>query len=59
MNHSPIYIVENQVYRFEQVIDNCIELFNGFTDTSVMVSTNNRDEIETELNRGHYTITQY
>jgi len=58
MKTSPIYIVENQIYRFEQIIDGMIELFNGHLDKSVMIFTTEIEEIETEIKKHNYTIIQ-
>lgn len=55
-NSNPIYIVENQVYRFEQIIDDCIELFNGVTQTSVMIGSTMEEDIEPAIASGNYEI---
>jgi hypothetical protein len=54
MKSNPIYIIENQVYRFEQVIDGMIELFNGKTDMSVMIEESL--SIEEAIEKKLYTI---
>jgi len=55
-NSNPIYIVENQVYRFEQIIDDCIELFNSHTQTSIMIGSIMEEDIEPYIALGYYEV---
>jgi hypothetical protein len=56
MKASPIYIIENTVYRFEQVIEDMVELFNSPTQKSVMIDS--RLDLETAIENKEYTIIQ-
>jgi hypothetical protein len=60
MKSNPIYIVENQVYRFEQVLyGRIIELFNSKLQRSVFMVTSDLEEIDIKIKSGLYWIIQY
>jgi len=60
---SPIYIIENNVYRFEQIIDDTVELFNAFLDRSVFIYIEDQSDIEWDINNAiktqNYTLVQW
>jgi hypothetical protein len=56
---NPIYIVEGQLYRFEQIIDGVIELFNSKLQKSVLVNTSEIEDVEEEIAKHNYVILEY
>jgi len=70
MTESPIYIIENNVYRFEQIIvdndsrpNHTVELFNAFLDRSVFIYIEDKSDIEWDINNAiktqNYTLVQW